>query len=318
MFLVILVGWSARRRAYLSSETTGALARFVVDLTIPAMVFTQMWRTATPERLATNWFVPLLGAGIIDFGWLIGAASTPLFARDNRPTFVFLIAVSNWIYLPLPIAQALFGDEGAAAVLLFNVGAQLMLWTLGVWTLTGGKGEGSGARNLLTNSGLIATALGIAAAWTLPGWGLLEMLPAAQVGGPLVAPKVLIDALAMVGSLTIPLSLVVTGAQLGGLDLTDHRPTPALLGAVGMRLLAVPLAFAAVLWGLSRLGLHLPTIPLMVGFIIAAMPSAVNCSIFAERFGGDTSLAARSIFYGTLLSIGTVPLLYFLVRQAGL
>jgi len=115
MFLVILAGSLARHRRYLTAETTGTLSRLLVDFTMPAMVFAQMLRTVNPTALHACWNEPLLGGGIFLLGFLLGLLIMPVFSRkDQRTTFVFLIAVSNWIYLPLPIVQALYGDDVCA------------------------------------------------------------------------------------------------------------------------------------------------------------------------------------------------------------
>jgi predicted permease len=45
MFLVIVVGWMARRRGFLAAEFTATLSRLVVDVAFPALVFTQLLRT---------------------------------------------------------------------------------------------------------------------------------------------------------------------------------------------------------------------------------------------------------------------------------
>ncbi|HOS44261.1 MAG TPA: AEC family transporter [Armatimonadota bacterium] len=310
MFMVIVVGWEARRRALLTAETTSTLSRLVVDLTIPALVFTQMLRTVDGPALRTNWYVPLLGAGIIAVSLAVALPFASLFTpRASRPTFLFLIAVANWIYLPLPIVEALYGAEGVRAVLLMNVGAQLVLWTLGVWTLRGGKPDLESLKNLALNPGLIATAVGIALALLVPNTASWFTSDGAKSANPVLM------AMLMVGSLTIPLSLLVTGAQLGGLDLSDHRPSPALNGVVLLRLLLAPAVVIGLVWLAGMLGLALPTVPRMVTYLIASMPVAISCSIFTERFGGDTPLAARAIFLTTLLSIATVPAIFFLVTR---
>ena len=54
MFLVILLGWVVRRRAYLTAETTSALSRFLVDVTIPALILTQMLSTINSASLHTE------------------------------------------------------------------------------------------------------------------------------------------------------------------------------------------------------------------------------------------------------------------------
>jgi predicted permease len=56
----------------------------------------------------------------------------------------------------------------------------------------------------------------------------------------------------------------------------------------------------------------------MVGYLIAAMPIAISCSVMAERFGGDAALAAQGIFYSTFFSLLTVPVLFYVVKRFGL
>src|SRR5580693_2463587 len=192
MFLVIVVGWLVRRRGYLPVETTSILSRFVVDIAFPALVFTQMLRTVTPEALRAGWFAPLLMGVLILVAWLGGLLVAPWFARaEQKRTFVFLAAIPNWIFLPLPIVEAMYGDAGVRTLLLDNVGAQLMLWSFGVWLLRGGVTPREAARNIVTNPGLIATAIGILVALLVPSsrnWELTEHFSGSPV--PLVASAV--------------------------------------------------------------------------------------------------------------------------------
>ncbi len=317
MFLVIVAGWLARRRDFISGETTVTLSKFIVGLAMPALVFISMLTTVTPATIGQDWYLPFIGAGVILFGLGVAWAVLPFFhLTELRATFLFLIAISNWVYLPLPIVDALYGMEGVRVVLLYNVGAQLILWTVGVWTLRGGKPDKESLREVFTNAGIIATVVGILLALCFP---VMRTLGDAHPSGAFALVAVpFFQAIKMIGDLTIPLALVVTGAQLGGLHFSEHRPTPALFGILGARLLLAPLALAALFIGLNLLGWRLPEIPRMVAYIIIAMPVAISCSIFTERFGGDTSLAARAIFYSTLLSIVTVPAIFYLVQKAGL
>jgi predicted permease len=314
MFLVLLVGWLARRRNLLSTETTSSLSRFVVDIAMPAMIFTQMLKTVNPQQLLASWYLPITGAGLIIIGQVVGMATAPFFTRGgHRPTYIFLSAVSNWVYIPLAIAGGLFGDAGINVVLMNNIGAQITLWTLGVWIIRGARPDKEALGHLVTNPGLVATLLGIVIAVFIPASRSLETI---TQGPPLaITAGAIVQGLAMVGSLTIPLSLVVTGAQLGSLDLSDHRPSPALTGVLASRLVLAPLLTIALIKGIAFAGFTIPEVPRMVLYIIAAMPVAVTCSIFTERFNGDVSLGAKAIFYSTLLSIASVPIFYVLIRH---
>lgn len=319
MFLVILVGWAARRRGYLAAETTSVLSLFVVDVALPALVFTQMLRTVTPAALREGWFAPLLIGILIVIAYVAGLLVAPWFSRgEQRNTFVFLAAIPNWIFLPLPIVETMYGDAGVRTLLLDNVGAQLMLWTFGVWILHGSVTPREAFRNIITNPGLIATALGITVAFLVPASRNWEIATSAS-GNPLqLGASAIVQALAMVGSMTIPVSLLAIGAQLGDLKLHVHRPSRALWGVLFARLIVGPLLTAAVGWMVLKVGVTVPAVPRMVGYLIATMPVAISCSMFTERFGGDVSLSAQGIFYSTFFSLLTVPVMFYLIQRLGL
>jgi malate permease and related proteins len=319
MFLVILVGWAARRRGYLAAATTTVLSLFVVDVALPALVFTQMLRTVTLGALREEWFAPLLGPGLILIAYIPAVILAPLFSHGaQRSTFVFLAATSNWIFLPLPIVEAMYGDAGVRTLFLYNVGTQLMFWIFGVWILHGGVTVREAARNIVTNPGLLATAAGIIVALVVPSSSQWETMTGAT-GSPLhLLAGALVQAMAMVGTLTIPVSLLAIGAQLGDLELYVHRPSRALWGVLVVRLIVGPVLTMAIGWAVLKAGVRLPEIPRMIAYLTAAMPVAISCSVFTERFGGDVSLSAQGIFYSTFFSLLTVPVIFFLIQRLGL
>jgi hypothetical protein len=315
MFLVMLAGWLICRRGLLASQFQTALGKLVVDGTFPALVFTQMLGSVSPATLRASLWIPVLGLVVMASAAAIGVlAARALRTPAERPTFAFVIGTPNWVYLPLPIVQGLFGAEGVRTILLLNLGAQIFLWTGGV-TILRGKFERDDFRQLFTNPGLLATVAGIAVALLVPGagdWGT----PQGDQGFGWFA-GILVQALTMLGSLTIPLSLLVTGAQLSGLTWDDPGHRGLLAGVVSLRLLVVPVVTIILIHALVLIGLPLTMVARHTIYLVAAMPVAISCSLFAERFGGDTRLSASSIFVSTLLSLVSVPLLYALIRTLG-
>ena len=134
---------------------------------------------------------------------------------------------------------------------------------------------------------------------------------ASGLGG--LAGAAVLDALTMLGSLTIPLALLAIGVQLGALPISVHRLPAPLWGVVLVRLLLAPLATIAVGLLLARAGYRLPAITRRVVVLVASMPVALVCSVIAERYGGDAQLAAQAVFLSTLFSLVTVPALFYLV-----
>lgn len=319
MFLVMALGWFARGRGYLSENTGRIMSRLLVDLVFPALVFTQMLKTVNAEVVRAGWYIPLLGVGLMGIAEMAALAALPFFcSRDKKNTAVFLASMPNWLYLPLPIVQGLFGAAGVRDILLYNVGFQAALWTIGIWTLGAGRPDIKSLRLLALNPGLLATLAGILLALCWPAAGkFADFRPAGifSFGLPFAA---VLQALEMLGSLTIPLSLLITGVQLGGLNLSDHIPSRDLLGVLAVRLMVAPAVTVLLFYIAGRCGFGLSEVPRITGYLIAAMPVAISCGIVAERFAGDPALAAKGIFYSTLLSVFTVPAFYFLVRYFNL
>ena len=317
MFLVIMVGWIARRRKALNAETTAILSLFLVDVVFPAYVFVQMLKCVDGPFLRQNWYLCVIAPAILVLGEIVGLLIAGLFAhKEQRLTFIFLVSIANWVYLPLPIAEGLYRQEGVRVILLCNAGAQLALWSMGVWTLRGGRPDLESVKNLLKNPGLLATAGGIALALAWPGAAALARHdPAPDASALAFSFRAICQALDLVGDLVMGLSLIVTGAQLGGLQFSDNRDWRAQTGVTFGRLLLTPLVTIGLVQLARMGGWEIPEMPRMLMYIIAFMPVAISCSIFTERFGGDTALAARAIFYTTFLSIGTVPAFYYVVQR---
>jgi hypothetical protein len=280
-------------------------------------VFTQLLRSVDAAALRADWFSPLLSVLIFLVAYFVGLVVSPLFSGPaQRNTLIFLITVPNWVFLPLPIAEALYGAAGVRTVLLCNAGAQLVLWSFGVWILHGSIRQA--LQNLLTNTGLWATVLSIVVALLFPAARELETIngASASLGGVLGGS--LVQALAMVGSLTIPLSLLTIGAQLGELTIAVHRFRRPLWGVILARLIVAPLVTLMLGYAAVRSGVQIPDTTRMVCYLIATMPVAISCSVMTERYGGDVLLAAEGTFYSTVFSLLTVPAMFWLIQRLGL
>ena len=83
MFLVMALGWVARKRALITDDAGRVLSRLLVDMIFPALVFTQMLRTVNPQVLRESWFVPILGAAVIVIAKVVGQLGMPLFRHKG-------------------------------------------------------------------------------------------------------------------------------------------------------------------------------------------------------------------------------------------
>ncbi|MBD3240637.1 MAG: hypothetical protein GF331_08645 [Chitinivibrionales bacterium] len=316
LLLVILAGLLLRRKGLLDERTTDRLSRFVVDIAFPALVFTSMLRSVDPRVLTQSWHLPLIGVAILLLGMGLGYLLSPLLKAARSPSrgsLAFAIGTPNWLFVPLPIAIALYGDQGRRIVLLVNVGALLAFWSVGVWLVRGGKPDMASLRRILRNPGLLATILGVIVALAFPIMRTLEQADVTKLGIGPAALSVVLQAMSFIGDVTVPLSMIVTGALLAQAG-TRGAWNGRVIGASTIRLLVFP-AIVMLLLRLARMiGLDMETAVSMTIVIIAAMPVAITCSIVTEQNDGDVPLVSHTIFVSTIAGVVTVPVLVWLMR----
>jgi predicted permease len=189
-----------------------------------------------------------------------------------------------------------------------NVGATAALWTLGVGVLNPGMTTRESLRHIFTNPGILATVAGLL---------LAVFVPALRNGAPgLPVVRPVIEAAELLGALMIPLSLLVIGAQLGENGFAGRTGTPlahqtgTLAGVLFLRLIATPVAALLLIRLLSLCHLVIPDVPRAVFLLVAAMPPALNCTLFTQRYNGDSLLSSKAVFIGTFVSLATVPLFF--------
>lgn len=320
LFLVILSGIVVRKTGLLDEGTTKKLSNFVVDFTFPALVFTSMLRTVDTQRLGDYWHLPVIGLCIMLLGVGIGYLALPFFKKKQKKihhgSVAFVIGTPNWLFIPLPIAIALYGDDGERAVLLLNVGALLVFWSVGVWIVKGGKPDLSSLRKLAMNPGLLATLLGIAVALLFPWARTLEGLDITNTGVGLAASSILIQALAFIGDVTVPLSMVVTGSLLAGAG-AGNAWSRQIIAISAIRLIVVPACIIMVLWLAGMIGIRMASYLETIIIITSAMPVAVTCSVVVEKYDRDVPTVSRTIFVTTLASVVTIPVIVWIVRIIG-
>ena len=86
---------------------------------------------------------------------------------------------------------------------------------------------------------------------------------------------------------------------------TGRTPVGDYVPLALMKLLLHPLLVFLLGYGAIALGLHLDKFALTVMVLVAALPSASNVVMLAERFGADSGRIARIILVSTSLAFLT-------------
>jgi predicted permease len=155
--------------------------------------------------------------------------------------------------------------------------------------------------------------------------GLSNPLPWAIATGALfhasdrVLPAPLDAVVRMLGDSATPVALFTIGAVLERAARHAHTRTPLsrVLDVTGIKLLLHPALVFALGSGAQALGAPITPFGLTTLTLVAALPSASNVSLLAERMGADNGRIARIILATTVLAFATFSVLawWFLSRS---
>jgi malate permease and related proteins len=263
-------------------ETT-TLTPLIVGIGTPCLIFSTFAKTSIPAGSFAAVALASISA-ILCFA-LVGAAVlrlTRLRVRAFLPTLTF----PNNGNLGLPLALYAFGQEGLSYAIVF-----FAISTVGQFTV--GQAIAAGAANwrgMLRMPLIYAVALGAAqSVWglPLPGW--------------------LIQTIALIGGMTIPLMLLMLGASLALLPVETFGLAALLAGLrIGSGVaIGIGIALAFSLDGSAR----------AIVILQSAMPPGIYNYLFAQRWNTQPQEVASVVVLATLASIVSVPaLLHFLMQ----
>ena len=188
-------------------------------------------------------------------------------------------------FIGYPVSVALFGQDALFYAVILVLPFNLLSFSLGPLMLAG---QAKFRWQQLTSPCVIAAVAALVVA-------LCRLNIPALAG----------ECLNFVGSLTTPLSLLVVGSLLADLPFGRAFTSLRLWILTALRLLILP----GVLWlVLKWTGIGTPLVD-DIAVILMATPAALNGSMLAMEYGGDTECMAQSIFLTTLMSILTIPVL---------
>ena len=290
--VIVGVGWAVRRWGRLPAETESVAGRLVYAVLAPCLLFTGA--AAADMRLLFS--EPLLvstAAALLAFG--LHALTTR--GRDRGTKVIGALAggYTNANYIGIPVATYVLGD---AALVVPIVMLQLLIITPLALTL------------------LQITATGHAS-WRDTLTAPLRMpLTVAVVLGALVSvtglrlPTVIADPIATMGDAAVPVVLIAFGMSLSGRRVLaagpDRWPTVA---AVVLKTAIMPaMAF------LLATALSLPSDAVYAVTVLAALPTAKNIFLYAQRFTAGLVLARDAIFLSTIACVPALLVIVLLIH----
>ena len=286
ILFAIAAGYGANRLGYLGGETDQKLSKLILNITMPAMIVAAV---ITGEELPEiSVILSILEVGVVfyvlEFAFVLTVPKLLPGTAGQKGVYRYTLAFPNVGFIGYPVAVALYGDGALFYAAILALPFNLLSYSLGPLMLAG---AGRFRWRQLLSPCIVASVLGLVLALT-------RLRPPAMVG----------EMLDFVGSITVPLSLLVVGSLLAHMSPGKVLRSPKLWVLSVLRLLVMPAILCLVLRGM-----RIEAMVLGIAVSQMGMPVAVNGTLLSMEYGGDTASMAQITFLTTLGSILTIPMI---------
>ena len=295
MFGLMLLGFYAYKRRFVTDAGTRSISALVANVTGPCMVLSAA--LSSENKLDPALFGRAFGISVLIYILLIAAGyGICLLLRvepKRRYSYLLPTVFGNVGFIGYPVCLAVLGPDALLYASISNLMYNLLIYTYGKQMIAraasaGADGPG-GPREAVKRMFNVGTVSSLAA--------LVIYLTKPQV------PDVVADTLGYAGSATTFLSMLVLGCSLASSTLKEL----VLCGwrtyvYLAIRMLALPIALVLLLKLVVRDSLMLGTMAILVSLPGGSMPL-----MLCQELGLEGRDLSRVILLTTLVCLGTIP-----------
>ncbi|MCD4770560.1 MAG: AEC family transporter [Bacteroidales bacterium] len=299
--ILALIGFFSSKIGVIRAETRDALVKVIFNITLPLLLFTNFSvLDLTSEILNNSLIVIALSLLVMLLMLLAGYLSSGLFRVDHKQKSVFIVhhAFGNILYFGFPVIDALFGELGLFYASIYAFVSIMLVWTVGVYIITrNGKMSLRDSFRKMVNPNSVAILAGF----------ILFLFQ-------IKLPDLLLNPFKSLGGTTIYLSMLYIGAMLGLIKLKGILSNSMVyLTALNKNIIFPILLIIVFSFTGKALFDGIDKMILSVIILEAAMPCMANIVIVAKIFNVDDKLATANVFISTVLSIVSLPFIWYIM-----
>lgn len=288
-----ILGFYLAARKVVPEVALGALLPLVLDIALPGMVFTDIFRRFSPSARPGWALLPLWWLLFTVASWILSTLICRLIRKDLRKEFRLSLFYQNAVFFPLIILSQLFGSNSTYIVdhFLFNLFFSAFFFGTVPLFFRTPNSRGLGLQWRRVFSPMLAVTV-LAVGLSLLGWKS-------------AVPELLVEITDLLGRMALPLILIVIGGSL-------YLDMKSASGKVYVRETIIFLCAKNLLYpGLTLWVITQLRVPAEVGIIIllqSAAPPLTSVPLMVQREGGNKSAASQFLIAGFLFAVLTVPL----------
>lgn len=314
IIFMVLIGYFLKQIGWMDATFAKNANRLVFRVFMPVMLFLNIYRIEDVGSMEFGYIWYVVAMLILIFLVSIPAVLAVARKKDRCGSLLQATFRSGYSLIGIPLAESLYGKEGAIAATFLSAAVIPLFNVLAVISLSvfnEGEKKTSVKRiviDILKNPLILGIEAGLLVL------GVRSLLAGAGIDFRLSDITPLMSILQYISNLAIPTALLVLGAQFE-LSAVSSLRREIVFGTV-VRTVIVPvvaIGIACLFFSDTFTKAHFAT------FVsVFATPVAVTTVPMAQEMGGDVTLAGQLVVWSTLVSALSVFLAAFLLRVAGL
>ena len=294
-FALVLCGYAAARRALLPQAAIPGLNTFVLYFALPCMLYRFGASTPIAQLLDGSLVAVYLLCAMLMVALTIAVTRKGRIGWNDASFGALVAAFPNTGFMGVPLLVALLGAQAAGPTIV-TISIDMLVTSslcIALSRLDGADEHGAARAARLALRGVVANPL---------PWSIALGALASAVGFAL--PRPIMGTVSLLADAASPVALFTIGAVLARsqIDSNSRTPLAEYVPVALIKLVIHPLLVGGVGLGAIALGLPLDRFTLTVVVLVAALPSASNVAMLAERFGADNGRIARIILLSTVLA----------------
>ena len=299
VFLIVALGYFLKRIRVINENFVSVSSKIVFTISLPALIFLEVSSIHLEEILNVNLILFVYAGTLVTFAavWITAGFFTR--AGKDKASFIQGSFRGNFAIVGLAIIVNYYGIDNlgkASLVLAFTIPLYNILSVIALTVPLKEKEHkySNTFFEILKNPLIIA---------------VFAAIPFSYFG--IIIPGFLKTSIGYLSALALPLALVGIGGFLSFSDITKESSLTVISTILKLLVFPAIMTFAAYL-------LDFRGIDLGIIFILFACPTAIASFIMAEAMGANSRLAGNILLLTTLVSVITITLGLFILKENGL
>ena len=301
-FALVLCGYLAARQRVLPESAIPGLNAFVLYFALPCLLFRFGMNTPLAQLLNPVVLAVYLASALAIVAFTIAVTLSAAVPMKDAAFGALVAAFPNTGFMGVPLLVALLGAAAAGPVISSVLADLFVTSSLCIALAQAHEAKGAGARAAAANAlrGTLTNPL---------PWAIALGAATSAAGIPFAGPPEVI--VRMLADAASPVALFTIGAVLWRAGQHAHTRTPRelYLPVAAIKLFVHPWLVFSLGAAARSIGAPLSAFELTVLTLAAALPSASNVSLLAERYGADNGRIARIIMASTAFAFVSFTLL---------